>query len=384
MTCASCAARVEKKLNKLAGVDASVNFATETARVVFPVSTAPAALVAAVEQAGYSAALPAAPQDPLPPGEQADAAGGVQEAGPLRRRLLVSLALAVPVVVLAMIPAAQFPGWQWVSLVLASPVAVWGAWPFHRAALRNARHGAATMDTLISIGVAAAWLWSLYALIFGGAGRVGEHMSLALLSREPGAPDIYLEVASAVTVFILAGRYFEARAKRRAGAALRALLALGAKDVAVLRGGTEIRVPVEQLAVGDRFAVRPGEKVATDGVVESGCSAVDTSMLTGEPVPAEAGAGDTVTGGCVNLSGSLVVRATRVGADTQLAHITRLVTDAQAGKAPAQRLADRISAVFVPVVIGLAAVTLAGWLAAGQGPGSAFTAAVAVLIIACP
>ncbi|MBO0774114.1 MAG: heavy metal translocating P-type ATPase, partial [Actinobacteria bacterium] len=378
MSCASCAARVEKKLNKLAGVSATVNFATETARVSAPATMAPKELVAAVEQAGYTAVLPAAD-----PGGRAGAAEP-DEAGRLRRRLLVSLVLAVPVVALAMVPAAQFTGWQWVSLALATPVAVWGAWPFHRAAFAGARHGAATMDTLISMGVAAAYLWSLYALLFAGAGQAGVHMSFAVLAQGSGARDIYLEVASALTVFLLAGRYFEARAKRRAGAALAALVSLGAKDVAVLRGGTEVRVPVEQLAVGEQFVVRPGEKIATDGVVTSGSSAVDASMLTGEPVPAEVAAGDAVTGATVNVTGRLVVRATRVGADTQLAQMARLVTEAQAGKAPVQRLADRISAVFVPVVIGLAVVTLAGWVAAGQPATAAFTAAVAVLIIACP
>ncbi len=379
MTCASCAARIERKLNRLDGVMASVNFATETAQVSFPFTVAPRELIAVVEQTGYTAALPAAggPEPGQPPADQGETAA-------LRRRLLVSLVLAVPVVVLAMLPAAQFRGWQWASLALASPVAVWGAWPFHRAALSNARHSSATMDTLISMGVGAAYLWSLYELVFGGAGRAGTHMTFAVLARGTGAHDIYLEVASALPVFILAGRYFEARAKRRSGAALRALLSMGAKDVAVLRGDGEVRVPVEQLAPGDRFVVRPGEKIATDGVVESGSGAVDTSMLTGEPVPAEVTAGDAVTGATVNVSGRLVVRATRVGADTQLAQMARLVLQAQNGKAPVQRLADRISAVFVPVVLAIAVVTLLGWLAAGQHAEAAFTAAVAVLIIACP
>ena len=385
MTCASCAARIEKKLNKLDGVNATVNFATETARVSFPGTISPDELIATVEQAGYTAALPPAPEP-----EDAGTAGAPplgdepNEMASLQRRLLVSLMLAVPVVVLAMVPAAQFPGWQWVSLALTTPVAVWGAWPFHRAAFINARHGAATMDTLISVGVGAAYLWSLYALFFGDAGRTGAHMGFAMLASGAGATDIYLEVASGVTVLILLGRYFEARAKRRAGAALRALMSLGAKDVAVLRDGHEVRIPAGQLIVGDRFVVRPGEKIATDGVVESGASAVDTSMLTGEPVPAEVGAGDPVTGATVNVSGRLVVRATQVGAGTQLAQIARLVSDAQARKAPVQRLADRISAIFVPVVIGIAAATLIGWLATGQPAGAAFTAAVAVLIIACP
>ncbi|HUZ38891.1 MAG TPA: heavy metal translocating P-type ATPase [Streptosporangiaceae bacterium] len=385
MTCASCAARIEKKLNRMDGVSATVNLATETARVRFPGTVSPDELVAAVEQVGYTAALPPAAQSGgAESAEVPSPAGEPDEMASLRQRLLVSLALTVPVVVLAMVPAAQFRYWQWASLALASPVAVWGAWPFHRAAYLNARHGAATMDTLISVGVGAAYLWSLYALFFGDAGQAGAHMSFALLARGAGAADIYLEVAAGVTVLILLGRYFEARAKRRAGAALRALLSLGAKDVAVLRDGHEVRIPAGQLAVGELFVVRPGEKIATDGVVESGSSAVDTSMLTGEPVPAEVGAGDPVTGATVNVSGRLVVRATEVGAGTQLAQITRLVSDAQARKAPVQRLADRISAVFVPVVIGIAVLTLIGWLAAGQPPGAAFTAAVAVLIIACP
>ena len=302
----------------------------------------------------------------------------------LRKRLLVSLALAIPVVALAMIPPLQFRNWQWACLALASPVAVWGAWPFHRAAVVNARHGAATMDTLVSVGVTTAYVWSVYVLFFGAAGRAGAHMSVAWLARGSGTGAIYLDVAAGVTVLILLGRYLEARAKRRAGAALRALLSLGAKDAAVLRDGREVRVPVGQLAVGEEFVVRSGEKIATDGVVTSGSSAVDTSMLTGEPVPAEVGPGDGVAGGCVNAGGRLVVRATKVGADTQLAQMARLVTEAQAGKAPVQRLADRISAVFVPAVIAVAVATLAGWLAAGQPAGAAFTAAVAVLIVACP
>ena len=358
MTCASCAARVERKLNKLHGVTATVNFATETARVSFPAAVRTGDLILVVEQAGYSAVLPASQARP---GED-DGAG---EADALRRRLLVSLALAIPVVMLAMVPPLQFPNWQWASLVLASPVAVWGAWPFHHAAAVNARHGAATMDTLISVGVAAAYLWSLYALFFGAGAT-------------------YLEVAAGVTALVLLGRYLEARAKRRSGAALRALLSLGAKDVAVLRDGIESRVPVAELSAGESFVVRPGEKIAADGVIIVGSSAVDTSMLTGESVPTEVGPGDGVTGGCVNAGGRLVVRATRVGTGTQLAQMARLVTEAQAGKAPVQRLADRISAVFVPVVIAAAAVTLTGWLAAGQPAGEAFTAAVAVLIIACP
>ena len=423
MTCASCAARVEKKLNKLDGVTATVNFATETARVSFPAAMPATDLISVVEQAGYTAALPAPRAAASRPGASEE--DGAGETAALRQRLLVSLALAIPVVALAMIPPLQFRNWQWASLALASPVAVWGAWPFHRAAAVNARHGAATMDTLVSVGVTAAYLWSVYALFFGAAGRAGMRMSFAWLARGSGTGATYLEVAAGVTALVLLGRYFEARAKRRSGAALRALLSLGAKDAAVLRDGSEVRVPVgqlavleareaalgrgaagaavagrqgrrgaarrhevripvEQLAVGEEFVVRPGEKIATDGVVTSGSSAVDTSMLTGEPVPAEVGPGDGVAGGCVNAGGRLVVRATRVGADTQLAQMARLVTEAQAGKAPVQRLADRISAVFVPVVIAVAIVTLAGWLAAGQPAGAAFTAAVAVLIVACP
>ena len=376
MTCASCAARIEKKLNKLDGVTATVNFATESAHVTFPAAVSTTDLISAVGQAGYTATLPAAAA-----GEPPEAADG---SDPLRQRLVVSVALAIPVVLLAMVPALQFRNWQWASLALASPVAVWGAWPFHRAALANARHGAATMDTLVSVGVAAAYLWSLYALFFGTAGQAGVRMSFALLARSGEASSTYLEVASGVTALILLGRYLEARAKRRSGAALRALLSLGAKDVAVLRDGREVRVPATQLAEGEEFVVRPGEKIAADGVVVSGSSALDTSMLTGEPVPAEVGPGDAVAGGCVNAGGRLVVRAIRVGADTQLAQMARLVAEAQAGKARAQRLADRISAVFVPVVIGVAAVTLIAWLAAGHSAGVAFTAAVAVLIIACP
>ena len=381
MTCASCAARVEKKLGKLNGVTATVNFATGTARVSFPAAMPATDLISVVEQAGYTAALPAPPREPTGGEAEEDGAG---ETAALRRRLLVSSALAIPVVALAMIPALQFRNWQWACLALASPVAVWGAWPFHRAAVVNARHGAATMDTLVSVGVTAAYLWSVYALFVGAAGRAGAHMSVAWLARGSGTGTIYLDVAAGVTTLILLGRYLEARARRRAGAALRALLSLGARDAAVLRDGREVRVPVGQLAVGEEFVVRPGEKIATDGVITSGISAVDTSMLTGEPVPAEVGPGDGVAGGCVNAGGRLVIRATAVGAGTQLAQMTRLVTEAQAGKAPVQRLADRISAVFVPVVIAVAAGTLAAWLAAGQPAGAAFTAAVAVLIVACP
>ena len=362
MTCASCAARVERKLNRLDGVTATVNFATEAARVSFPETLTVGDLIAAVERTGYTAALPAPPEA----GQDEDAAAGSRRE--LRLRMLVSVALAVPVVLLAMVPALQFPGWRWASLAAATPVATWGAWPFHRAAVVSALHGTATMDTLVSIGVSAAYLWSLYALFLAG----------------PGTHATYLEVAAGVTALILLGRYLEARAKRSAGTALRALLDLGAKQATVLTDGREFSVPVGQLQVGDEFVVRPGEKIAADGTVIVGSSAVDTSMLTGEPVPAEAGPGDAVTGGCVNVGGRLVVRATRVGADTELARLARLVTQAQAGKAPVQRLADRVSAVFVPVVLVIAAATLAGWLASGASADAAFTAAVAVLIIACP
>ncbi|MBB5960104.1 Cu+-exporting ATPase [Saccharothrix tamanrassetensis] len=377
MTCASCAARIERKLNKLDGVTATVNYATEKAKVSFPEGLDPQALVDQVEAAGYGAALPTA--------EPATTAADEDPTKSLRQRLIVSAVLAVPVIALAMVPALQFTYWQWISLTLAAPVLVWGALPFHRAAWTNLRHGAATMDTLISMGTLAAFAWSLYALLFGTAGTPGmTHPFELTIARTDGAGSIYLEVAAGVTTFILAGRYFEARSKRRAGAALRALLELGAKDVAVLRDGREVRIPVDALAVGDRFVVRPGEKVASDGVVEEGSSAVDASMLTGESVPVEVGPGDAVVGATVNAGGRLVVRATRVGADTQLAQMAKLVEDAQNGKAQVQRLADRVSAVFVPIVIALSVGTLAFWLGAGGGVSAAFTAAVAVLIIACP
>ncbi|HEY7075700.1 MAG TPA: heavy metal translocating P-type ATPase [Solirubrobacteraceae bacterium] len=378
MTCASCANRIERRLNKLDGVSAAVNYATERASVEFdPAAVTPGRLVEAVESAGYGAALPDTATD--------DDEAPADELAPLRRRLIASLLLAIPVLALAMVPALQFDNWQWLSLQLATPVVLWGAWPFHRAAWANLRHATATMDTLISLGVLAAWLWSLYALFLGEAGANGMRMPFELIPRGGGGAQIYLETASIVTTFILAGRYFEARAKRRAGAALQALLELGAKDVAILGAdGRERRVPIEQLAVGDRFVVRPGEKVATDGVVEEGASAVDQSLLTGESVPVEKQPGDEVAGATVNAGGRLVVRATKVGADTALAQIARLVSDAQTGKAPVQRLADRISGVFVPVVIGLSLATLGFWLGAGESPAFAFTAAVAVLIIACP
>jgi Cu+-exporting ATPase len=382
MTCASCAARIEKSLNKLDGVAATVNYATEKARVSYPGSVDPAELVAQVEQVGYHATLPAPTVTEAGPGPEP--AGG-DPVAPLRQRLLVSLALSIPVIAMAMAPALQFTYWQWLSLTLAAPVVVYGAWPFHRAAWSNLRHGASTMDTLISMGTLAALGWSLYALFFGTAGVPGMTHSFELtVIRMDGAANIYLEAAAGVTTFILAGRYFEARSKRRAGAALRALLEMGAKDVAVLRDGHELRIPVEQLAVGDRFVVRPGEKIATDGVVEDGSSAVDASMLTGESVPVEVRPGDAVVGATVNAGGRLVVRATRIGSDTQLAQMAQLVEDAQNGKAQVQRLADRISSIFVPVVLLLAVGTFGFWLGTGGGLAAAFTAAVAVLIIACP
>jgi P-type Cu+ transporter len=380
MTCASCANRVQRKLNKLDGVTASVNYATEKARVDYPAGLETAQLVAQVEAAGYTARLPSPSSEPgVRPAE------GTDPASTLRRRLVLSTVLAVPVIALSMVPALQFTYWQWISLTLAAPVVVWGAWPFHRAASANLRHGAATMDTLVSMGTLAALGWSLYALLLGTAGVPGmTHPFTLTVAPGGGAGAIYLEVAAGVTTFILAGRYIEARSKRRAGAALRALLDLGAKDVAVLRAGSEVRVPIDRLAVGDRFVVRPGETIATDGTVEDGSSAVDASMVTGESVPVEVRPGDTVVGGCVNAGGRLVVRATRVGADTQLARMARLVEDAQNGKAEMQRLADRVAGYFVPVVIAIAAATLGFWLGTGGGAATAFTAAVAVLIIACP
>ncbi|RCW44452.1 Cu+-exporting ATPase [Halopolyspora algeriensis] len=382
MTCASCASRIERKLGKLDGVTATVNYATEKAKVAHPADMDPQRLLEQVESAGYTATLPRQARAAVPSAGDGEAAESTQ---PLRQRLLVSAVLSVPVIVLAMVPAWQFTYWQWISLTLASPVVVWGAWPFHRAAWTNLRHGATTMDTLVSMGVSAAFGWSLYALLFGTAGKPGmTHAFEFSVERGSGTGSLYLEVAAGVTTFLLAGRYFEARAKRRSGAALRALLELGAKEVAVLRDGREQRIPTEQLAVGDRFVVRPGEKIATDGVVEEGSSAVDTSMLTGESVPVEVQHGDSVVGATINAGGRLVVRATRVGSDTQLARMAKLVEDAQTGKARVQRLADRISAVFVPIVIALALGTLAWWLVIGAGATAAFTAAVAVLIIACP
>ncbi|MFI5746736.1 heavy metal translocating P-type ATPase [Streptomyces sp. NPDC051644] len=467
MTCASCAARVEKKLNRMDGVTATVNYATEKARVAFGPGTDLADLIATVEKTGYTAQSvrrpeptpPApAPSAPAPsaarvtpadtptsggpqstrvraeqaaeipteiptgteagteaaPGAETGAkaesgagaeSGTVAESGAesgiyaddpaerkaadalasLRQRLIVSAVLAAPVVVLAMVPALQFDNWQWLSLTLAAPVVVWGGLPFHRATWTNLRHGAATMDTLVSVGTLAAFGWSLWALFFGDAGMTGmRHGFDFTVSRADGSSTIYLEVAAGVVTFILLGRHLEAKSKRKAGSALRALMHLGAKDVSVLRGGTEVRIPVGRLTVGDRFVVRPGEKIATDGTVVEGASAVDASMLTGESVPVDAGVGDSVTGATVNVSGRLVVEATRVGADTQLARMAKLVEDAQNGKAEVQRLADRISAVFVPVVLVLAVATLIVWLLVTGDVTAAFTAAVAVLIIACP
>ncbi|WP_108986715.1 heavy metal translocating P-type ATPase [Streptomyces coelicoflavus] len=389
MTCASCAARVEKKLNRMDGVTATVNYATEKARVSHPATTGVADLIATVVRTGYTA------EEPAPPPEPADEAGtgesgagdgdGDPELSALRQRLLVSVLLAAPVVLLAMVPALQFDNWQWLSLTLAAPVVVWGGLPFHRAAWTGVRHGAATMDTLVSLGTLAAFGWSLWALFFGDAGMPGMRHGFDLtVSRADGASAIYLEAAAGVTAFLLLGRWLEARSKRRAGAALRALMELGAKDVAVLRDGREVRIPVSKLAVGDRFVVRPGEKIATDGTVTEGASAVDASLLTGESVPVDVTVGDAVTGATVNAGGRLVVEATRVGADTRLARMAKLVEDAQSGKARVQRLADRISGVFVPVVLLIAFATFGGWLGATGDTVAAFTAAVAVLIIACP
>jgi Cu+-exporting ATPase len=382
MTCASCASRIEKKLNRMDGVTATVNYATEKATVTFTDDVTPHDLVTTVEQTGYSAALPTPPNTT---GAGETHAEPIDELRALRTRLWVSLVLTVPVILLAMVPAWQFDFWQWASLALAGPVVVYGGLPLHRAAWTNLRHGAATMDTLVSLGTIAAFGWSLWALFLGTAGTPGmTHPFELTIGRSDGAGNIYLEAAAGVTLFILAGRYFEARSKRRAGAALRALLELGAKDVAVIRDGAQTRIPVEQLTVGDRFVVRPGEKIATDGVVEDGSSAVDEAMLTGESVPVEVRPGSTVVGATVNAGGRLIVRATRIGADTQLAQMAKLVEQAQTGKAAVQRLADRISGVFVPIVIALAAGTLGYWIGTGNGLTAAITAAVAVLIIACP
>ena len=352
MTCASCATRIEKKLNRLEGVEATVNYATEKAAVTYDAGRVELEeLVAAVEAAGYHATLGGAEHEP-------GARAGL--------RLAVGGALTIPVALLAMAGPLQFGGWEWVALALATPVVWWAGWPFHRAAAKNLRHATATMDTLISLGTLAAWTWSVVAL-----------------TAVDGA-DTYFEVGAVITTLILLGRFLEARARRRSGEALRALLELGAKEAHVLREGVEVTVPIEELQAGDLFVVRPGEKIATDGVVEDGWSAVDQSLLTGEPVPVEVVPGSDVAGGAINTSGHLLVRATRVGAETALAQIARLVAEAQAGKAPIQRLADRVSAVFVPIVIALSLATLGGWLAATGDAADAFTAAVAVLIIACP
>jgi Cu+-exporting ATPase len=383
MTCASCAARIEKRLNRMPGVEATVNYATEKASVHLPDGITVGEAIATVEATGYTAELPAPPAAAPATGEPATELS--TEVRSLRQRLTISVVLTVPVVAMSMTPALQFTNWQWLALALAGPVAVWGAWPFHRAAWMNLRHGAATMDTLISVGVLAALGWSLYALFFGMAGMPGMTMTFALFTRPgQGTDEIYLEVAAAVTVFILAGRYFEARAKKRSSSAITALLGLGAKEATLVRDGAEVRVAIGSLVVGDLFVVRPGEKVATDGKVVEGGSAIDASMLTGESVPVEVGPGDDVVGATINVGGRLVVRATRVGADTELAVMAKLVEAAQTGKADVQRLADRVSAVFVPIVIGLALATLVAWLLVGAGPEVAFTAAVATLIIACP
>lgn len=382
MTCASCAARVEKKLNKIEGVTATVNYATEKAKIAFPEGVSTDDLVTAVQNAGYTATLPTPPS--------ADESGPTddprdRELTALRTRLIVSAILSVPVIAMAMVPALQFDNWQWLSLTLAAPVIVWAGLPFHRAAWTNLRHGTATMDTLISLGTTAAFAWSLYALFFGTAGTPGmKHAFELTVDRMDGAANIYLEVAAGVITFVLAGRYFEAKSKRTAGAALRALLELGAKEVSVLRDGIESRIPADQLRVDDLFVVRPGEKVATDGVVVEGNSAVDMSMLTGESVPVEVGVGDDVVGATVNAGGRLVVRARRVGSDTQLAQMAALVEDAQNGKAEVQRLADRIAGVFVPIAIAISVAALGYWIGTGNPLQMAFTAAVAVLIIACP
>ncbi|SLM99478.1 Lead, cadmium, zinc and mercury transporting ATPase; Copper-translocating P-type ATPase [Corynebacterium xerosis] len=385
MTCASCANRIERKLNKLDGVSASVNYATEKAKVTAPEGYDPQLLVAEVEKSGYTAALP------TPPSARGAQSDGAEEPAPdleliaLRQRLIGSIVLSVPVIAMAMIPALQFTYWQWLSLALAAPVIIWGAWPFHKAAWANLKQGAATMDTLISMGTSAAFLWSLYALFLGTAGMPGmTHPFELTISPSDGAATIYLEVGAGVTMFLLAGRYVEKRSKRQAGAALRALLEMGAKEVSVLRGGQERTIPARDLVVGDEFIVRPGEKIATDGVITSGTSAVDVSMLTGESVPAEVAEGDAVTGATVNAGGRLLVRATRVGGDTQLAQMAKLLEEAQTGKAEVQRLADRISGIFVPIVLVIAVVTLTVWLLLGFPVTAGFTAAVAVLVIACP
>ncbi|WP_425307703.1 heavy metal translocating P-type ATPase [Ammonicoccus fulvus] len=374
MTCASCAVRIEKKLNKVEGVTATVNYATEKARIDLARPIPVEELLAVVDRTGYKAAVP-----------QPDAPEKADPVVRLRRDLILSAVLSIPVVAISMVPALQFPGWQWLVLLLTTPVVLYAGFRFHRSAAVNLRHGATTMDTLISMGSLAAYIWSVVAMLFGHAGMIGmKHEISFALERSDGFGNIYFEAAAAIITFILTGRYFEAKSRRSAGEAVRALLTLGASDVAVLRDGREVRIPIDQLQVDDTFVVRPGEKVATDGEVIEGTSGVDASMITGESVPVDVGPGDAIIGGCLNTDGRLVVRATRVGEETQLARIARMVSDAQTGKSQAQRLADRISAVFVPIVIVLAVVTLVGWLVAGAGAGFAFTAAVAVLIIACP
>jgi P-type Cu+ transporter len=376
MTCGACAARIERRLNRLDGVAATVNYATGRVYFASTGGRGPAELIGVIESVGYTAAPPAPPakdhheQDP--------------QTRALARRLVVCVPLAAAVIVLSMVPATQFPGWQWVSLLLTIPVATWGAWPLHRAAWYGLGHGAATMDTLVSVGVGASFCWSVYALIFGGAGATGMKMSFTFTFGQANGDTLYLEAAAGVTAAVLAGRYLEARARNRSGLALSALAALGAKTVAVLRDGNEHRIPAEDLAAGDLFVVRPGEKIATDGIVTEGSSAVDASLVTGESMPAEVGPGDPVTGATVNMSGRLVIKVTQVGADTLLAQITRLVSQAQATKAGAQRLADKIAAVFVPCVIAAAVATLGFWLGAGLPGASAWSAAVAVLVVACP
>jgi Cu+-exporting ATPase len=380
MTCASCAARIEKKLNKVDGVTASVNYATGKAAVEYPGTTPVSDLVAVVEGLGYGAQVPL--RDAGATDESDDDA---RDAAAWRRRLIITAALSIPVIVMSMVPATQFDGWQWVALILATPVVVWGAWPFHRAAVMNLRHGAATMDSLISLGVIAAYGWSLYALLFGDAGMTGTKMEMSWLPVQGGSTNaLYLEVATGVTTFIIAGRWFESRARSASGAALRALLTLGAKDVAVLRAGAEVRIPIEELHVGDEFVVRPGEKLAADGTVVDGRSSIDASMLTGESAPVDVEVGDRVVGATVNVDGRLIVRADRIGEATTLAQMARLVERAQSGKAPVQRLADRISGVFVPIVVVLALMTLLGWWWITGDAEAAFTAAVSVLIVACP
>lgn len=385
MTCASCVARVEKKLNKVAGVNASVNLATESAHVELSAPVDPQQLVAVVEKAGYSATVTKV-EDGAVEAMRKQEARHLAHAADLRRRLIVAATLSVPLMVISMVSAAQFYGWQWVVAALALPVVTWCAWPFHKAAFTNLRHGSTTMDTLVSLGVITATLWSLWALIFGGAGMLGMRMSMEFIPRAQSEhAHMYFESAAWIVTFLLTGRLAEARVRHRSGDSLRKLLQLGAKTAArVNADGSVTEIPIDRLQVGDRFRVRPGEKIATDGVVVEGHSAIDASLLTGESLPVDVSAGDEVTGATVNTSGTLVVRATRVGAGTTLSRIAQVVTAAQAEKAPVQRLADRVSSVFVPTVLALAALTFLGWLATGHNAQAAITAAVAVLVIACP